>query len=137
MASALKRKRGTVEASDTPKRSKSTKMNSSGQLPIIGDKVGWEVAFAAPAKKRELIQTNGINGHNINSPEESEDAVDFESFLAQEEEGKQAERDGAAEKALRKALRKKEAQAWKISEPIAGRMINTDPVFTADEKYAS
>ena len=134
MASALKRKRGIVEVLDTPKRSKSTKTNSGGQLPIIDDKVGWEAALA---KKQELIQTNGINGHNINSPEESEDSVDFESFLAEEEKEKQAERDGAAEKALRKALRKKEAQAWKISEPIAGRMINTNPVFTADEKYAS
>jgi post-segregation antitoxin (ccd killing protein) len=137
MASALKRKRGTVEVLDRSKRSKSTKTNSDGQLPIIGDKVGWEAAFAAPAIMQELVQTNGINGHGINSPEDSEDAVDFESFLEEEEKEKQAERDGAAEKALRKALRKKEAQAWKISEPIAGRMINNDPVFTADEKYAS
>jgi NET1-associated nuclear protein 1 (U3 small nucleolar RNA-associated protein 17) len=24
---------------------------------------------------------------------------------------------------------------WKLSEPIGGRMINADPVFSTDEKY--
>lgn len=41
------------------------------------------------------------------------------------------------EKAASKVTKKKANGVWKLSEPIAGHLVNVDPVFTADEKYVN
>ena len=38
--------------------------------------------------------------------------------------------------AVEKGTKKKGNELWKLSEPIGGRLLNIDPVFTEDEKYA-
>ena len=48
---------------------------------------------------------------------ESAEAIDYEDFVAR--------------------VQPKKKDLWKLSEPIGGRMINSDPVFTADEKYVA
>jgi NET1-associated nuclear protein 1 (U3 small nucleolar RNA-associated protein 17) len=72
----------------------------------------------------------------------SPDAVEYDAFdetwqVGEEEREKRAGEYEAAQKALKKAVRRREHQAWRLSEPIAGRMINVDPAFTPGEKYTS
>jgi NET1-associated nuclear protein 1 (U3 small nucleolar RNA-associated protein 17) len=138
----LKRKRGPVEVLDTPKRSKSVKRQSGNSLRPVSDKVGWEAAFNPP---QELVApTNGVNGSHSQRTPELPEAVDYEAYV-QDELYKAAveEREKPSKNALyginkgapAYSVKKKAEELWKLSEPIGGRMINVDPVFTADEKY--
>lgn len=146
MASALKRKRGPGEVVDTPKRAKSVKeIQNPLPTPQISQG-GWEAAFNPPPKTKDLITaTNGINGDIIRSEERSPspEAVDYEKFvgiaerkLEEENKRKEAEKRKEREKKklLKKVLTTNDPSAWKLSEPIGGRQINVDPVFTEDEK---
>ena len=154
MASRLKRKRDPVDVQGTPKRSKSVK-TKSGNAINFNEKIGWDAAMRGESAPR-----NGVNGGIESSPgrSSSPEAVDFEDFVGEkldeglEEEGKgvvqtipKRNSRGASTEAQRR--RKMESfevkqkgwgrvKPWKLSEPIGGRMINVDPVFTADEKYA-
>ena len=142
MASALKRKRGLVEVLDTPKRSKSVKNQSGNPLRPLSDKAGWEAAFNPP---QELVApTNGVNGNHSHGTPESPEAVDYEVYV-QDEKYKDAiqQREKLSQNVLYDNSNKtsvysepkKANDLWKLSDPIGGRMINADPVFTADEKY--
>ena len=138
MASALKRKRGPGEVLETPKRAKSVK-EIENTLPIPQlSQGGWDVAFNPPPKTKELIQTNGINGDGTHTEERSDspEAVDYEVFVEEPEfrleEKKQKNK--KEKKLLKKVLSATEPDLWKLSEPIGGRQINVDPVFTDDEK---
>jgi NET1-associated nuclear protein 1 (U3 small nucleolar RNA-associated protein 17) len=143
MASALKRKRGPVEVVDTPKRSKSMKNQSGNPSRLASDKAGWEAAFNPP---QELVKpTNGINGSHSHATPESPEAVDYEAYV-QDEQYKVAiqQREKSSKSVLQvnstnKSLRTEQQKAndlWKLSDPIGGRMLNADPVFSSDEKYA-
>ena len=145
MASALKRKRGPGEVVEPPKRAKSVK-EIQNPLPTYQlSQGGWEAAFNPPLKTKELIQTNGINGDGVHAEERpsSPEAVDYEAFVMEPEQKKaEEERQKADEKRqkkdkrklLKKVLTATEPNLWKLSEPIGGRQINVDPVFTEDEK---
>lgn len=84
-----------------------------------------------------MAGTNGVNGHRSVEPE----AVDFDTANdkqfqeAEDERLKKAQQHEQAQKALKKAIRRREQQSWRLSEPIGGRFINVDPVFTVGEKY--
>lgn len=153
MASALKRKRGPGEDVDTPKRAKSVReIEKSLPTPQISQVTGWDAAFNPPPKTKELITTNGINGDNSQSQErpsspEAVDYEDYENFSRREERNseeskrrkkpkKQTEERQAKEerKLLKKVFATNDNNSWKISEPIGGRQISVDPVFTEDEK---
>ncbi|KAE8451170.1 hypothetical protein EG329_004842 [Mollisiaceae sp. DMI_Dod_QoI] len=142
MASALKRKRAPVEVLDTPKRTKSAE-NRPGDL--LQNSTGWDAAFRPPPKGT----TNGEGSHALSngqlaSPEA--EAIDYDQFMDRRpQELLVVKGQNVAEKpAKRKKKEKKEksikpptteAKSWKISTPIGGRMIDADPVFTADEKH--
>jgi NET1-associated nuclear protein 1 (U3 small nucleolar RNA-associated protein 17) len=142
MASALKRKRGPVEVLDTPKRSKSVKTQSGNPLLPANGKVGWEAAFN-PSQDL-LISTNGHNGNHSHGTPESPEAVDYEAYV-QDEKYKNAlkQREKLSKNPVHNSSNKSTANPtpdkakdlWKLSEPIGGRMINADPVFSSDEKY--
>jgi NET1-associated nuclear protein 1 (U3 small nucleolar RNA-associated protein 17) len=136
MASALKRKRGPVEVLDTPKRSKSVKSETPNPLQKLGsEKVGWDAAFGALQSKKELVQTNGNNGDVSDSEGEHSDSSEALDYEALQEKGSLA--NGLDASARKRALKGQEhSKTWKLSESIGGRMINVDPAFTADEKYA-
>jgi hypothetical protein len=149
MASALKRKRGLGEVVDTPKRAKSVKeIPNSLPTPQISQS-GWEAAFNPPPKSKDLITTNGINGDGTNSHERSPSpgAVDYETFVkipelelqgenrkkeAMQKEQKRQEKE--KKKLMKKVVTATDPNSWKVSEPIGGRQIKVDPVFTADEQ---
>ena len=135
MASVLKRKRGQVDVADTPKRAKSVITSAETESAVIGDKAGWSAAFPTPVQ--ELVETNGSNGKDTISADE----LDFDQFhewgVREEEKQKRAVDHDAAQKALRKAIKRREALGWKLSESIGGRMINADPIFTAGEEYVA
>jgi len=139
MASSLKRKRGPVEVLDIPKRAKSLKIEQRVSFPISG-RVAWEEAFNGLRKTNEPVQTNGINEDAVNSQREldSPEAVDFDAYVEENLQQKEADLRKKEERGLKKAVKKDEkndVDIWRLSEPIGGRMINADPVFTADEKY--
>ena len=143
MASALKRKRGPVEVLDTPKRSKSVKTQSGNPLRLTSDNAGWEAAFN-PTQDL-LISTNGNNGNHSHGTPESPEAVDYEAYVQDEKYKdalKQREKPsknavhGNSKKPAANSGQTKASDSWKLSEPIGGRMINADPVFSTDEKYA-
>ncbi len=131
-----------MEVLDTPKRSKSVKGQSGKPLRPVSDKVGWEAAFNPPEKL--VTPTNGVNGSHSQTTPDSPEAVDYEEYV-QDELYKAAiqEREKPSKNLLRGinkkapvySARKKAKESWKLSEPIGGRMINADPVFTTDEKY--
>jgi NET1-associated nuclear protein 1 (U3 small nucleolar RNA-associated protein 17) len=141
MASALKRKRGPVEVLDTPKRSKSVKSQSGNPLRPVSDKVGWEAAFNP---QDLLISTNAINGSHSHGTPESPEAVDYEAYVQDEKYKLATEREKPSKKELKEITKRaqiyspqrKAKELWKVSEPIGGRMINAEPIFTTDEKYA-
>ena len=147
MASALKRKRGPGEVEDTPKRARSVKGTGNPPSTSLIPQRGWESAFKPPPKTKQLITTIGTNGEGLESKERSEsvEAVDYEVFketiATQEKENRKRELAEEKEKRkenkklLKKVLAMKDRSAWKLSEPIGGRQINVDPVFTVDEKY--
>ena len=134
MASALKRKRGPGEEVETLKRAKSVKDSKNPLLP----QGGWEAAFNPPPKTKELVQTNGINGDGVHTEEEprSSEAVDNDAFVKESEPKKNDEKRQKKHKRklLKKVLAATEPNLWTLSEPIGGRQINVDPVFTEDEK---
>lgn len=142
MASALKRKRGPVEVLDAPKRSKSVKNQSVKPSRQVSDKVGWETAFNPP---QDLVTpTNGVNGSHSRTTPDSPVAVDYEDYVQAElykaaiqerERPSNNVRQEIKKKASVYSAKKKAKESWKLSEPIGGRMINADPVFTTDEKY--
>ncbi len=139
MASALKRKRGPVEVMDTPKRSKSVKNQSGNPVRPATDKTGWEAAFNPP---QELVApTNGVNGSHLHETPESPEAVDYEAYVQDEkykdnmQQKEKSSKPRNNSKSTSSISNQKAKELWKLSEPIGGRMVNADPVFTADEKY--
>lgn len=128
MASVLKRKRGSLEVEESSKRSRSTK-EKHGSAPELLDpsKVEWDAAFGP-------IQRHNGTAHGINREEvmlgartsNSPEAEDFQDMLerAQVEE----------ERKKREEMAFSKVPTWKISDPIGGRIIEVDPVFTEEEK---
>jgi len=51
--------------------------------------------------------------------------------------GRTQKRKANVAQAVENGTKKKENEAWKLSEPIGGRLLNIDPIFTEDEKYVS
>jgi hypothetical protein len=128
MAPGLKRKRDLGDAVGVAKTARAGKNAKKAHIPEFSQG-GWAAAFNPPPKSQELIQTNGINGDGIPAEEEHDisDAVDFEAV--EERRQKRENR-----KLMRKVLTATNSNEWKVSEPIGGRQMNVEPVFTRDEK---
>ncbi|RDW87795.1 hypothetical protein BP5796_03489 [Coleophoma crateriformis] len=124
MASILKRKGGPFEAVDSPKRVKSANpLKPAAKLPFSTE-AGWDAAFKVP-REQDLAVVDRVGEDKSEAGKEgSPEAEDFEDFARKQE----------AEKAA-KIERSTSSTPWKISEPIAGRLIDVDPVFSADEKF--
>jgi NET1-associated nuclear protein 1 (U3 small nucleolar RNA-associated protein 17) len=144
MASALKRKRGPVEVLDTPKRTKPIKDSQDFlQNPELLHEVGWEATLNPPTKTKELVRTNGTNGDGINLQKNSNhaEAVEFEGFVdeqkTQREEESRRKKKRHSEGSSSSHTWKGPSYVWKLSESIGGRILDVDPVFTEDEKYAA
>ena len=91
MASALKRKRGPVEAAVTPKRVKSVEESQEYPTPKFSHS-GWDAAFTPATNTQKLVNTNGINGCDARSEEEgSPEAVDFADYAKLEQESETSE----------------------------------------------
>ena len=149
MASALKkRKRGQVEVVSASKRAKSAKAESPLATPQLAEGTGWDAAFAPP---KDLMETNGIHGnsHSHGGPdslevlnyEDYEKSVRMGEAQLQEVKRKQKPKKQMEKhhgkhnrKLLKKVLATNDHQPWKLSEPIGGRQINVEPVFTMDEQ---
>lgn len=131
MATLLKRKRESAEAMETPKRTKSVNLVSETNSSVLNAKSGWAAAFPIPSKEQELVAINGADSSEVLDFE----VINDESFQAMEaERWKRAQEQENAQKALKRAMKRREQHAWKMSEPIGGRMINVDPAFTPGEK---
>jgi NET1-associated nuclear protein 1 (U3 small nucleolar RNA-associated protein 17) len=130
MASVLKRKRGAVEVQDTPKRAKSTKKLAKNPAQKVEKNVGWEAALEDTPKTNELIKANGSNQSKNEHPMTTLSPESMDLDIQKSEDVKTPEARG--EVAVGKPIEK--ASLWKLSESIAGRMSNLEPVFTADEK---
>lgn len=141
MASVLKRKRGAVSVPDsksspTPslKRAKSVEngveTEKKPSAPLFdASKSGWDAAFGAAKKQNELAK---MNGNGVIEEDGEEEAEDFEAFVAgQSTQSRQRK----ARQARQDAKELAGGVAWKASDPIGGRILDIDPVFTQDEKY--
>jgi NET1-associated nuclear protein 1 (U3 small nucleolar RNA-associated protein 17) len=125
MASILKRKRGPVEVVEPSKKSRSTpKMEKISPPGLNSFNLDWNAAL--PAKRDELAPTNGGNCVSIPNDVVSSNAEGYEE-LVKELEAAKTERKAEAPQP--------NVSNWKNTEPIGGRMIDIDPVFTHDEKY--
>ena len=125
MTSVLKRKRGPVEVVEPSKKSKSSPKHQNPASIYDSFKVGWDAAFAA--KHDGLAAMHGVNGVSASRSSASPEAEDYEHLLEKHQAvKKERKRETGGQKA--------DVSTWKISEPIGGRMIDVDPVFTDDEK---
>lgn len=119
------------------------KQPQNSNLVPLSQEAGWETAFNPSKKTNGLVHTNGMNGDGINLERlsDSPEAVDFEAYIQESEQQNEQKHKKQLKKnegkSSRKMLKKQqELDIWKFSEPIGGRMINVDPLFTFDEKYA-
>ena len=132
-----------LEALNLKKPKSTRRQPQNSKVAPLSQKAGWEAAFNPPKKTNGLAHTNGVNGDNTNSRRESNspEVVDFEAYIHESQqriEQNQKKNVKRGDGKVRKVLKKQGSlEIWKISEPIGGRMINVDPVFTPDEKYAS
>lgn len=125
-------------AVDSPKRSKSVKAESQKQATRL------ESVLNPPANTQELVRTNGINGDSteVNGEKKNSNVVvsiDPEVLKKRKKENKKKQKEKKRLQSAQIAASSKEDSpiVWKLSEAIAGRMIDADPVFTKDEKYES
>lgn len=141
MTSAMKRKRGSVEVMEPPKRAKSVEESEkyiNGNSLSQNAVTGWDAAFSSTVKPKELVQTNGVNGDNPEGgKDDSPEPTDFEAFAEMERKAEKKRNRvlAKADNRVLKSFAKQPPPQWKISESIGGRMLNVDPVFTVDEKY--
>ncbi|CAD6441741.1 666d0e5b-21d7-46e8-9617-d25fbb13f4a8 [Sclerotinia trifoliorum] len=139
MASILKRKRAQTEVADIPKRSKPTSESANPSTKFAQSNGGFDI-FEALGNGKELAQ---VNGAHVKDEFESTEVIDFEDLfedLPFESVDSQAKRGLKPrkeiwEKKIPQAPKPLKDQSWRISEPVGGRMINANPVFTEDEKY--
>jgi len=124
MASVLKRKRGPLEVSEPFKRSRPGQDIPQSSPSLDLSKVGWNAAFG-PSKNQKGT-TDGVNGDEAPGlgDSNSSEAEEFEDVVER----------ARTEKQKKKKPKKKAASTWKMSDPIGGRMIGVDPVFTENEK---
>jgi NET1-associated nuclear protein 1 (U3 small nucleolar RNA-associated protein 17) len=127
MASALKRKRGPLEAVEPSKRPRSKQDIPQSAPELDLSKVGWDAAFGP--SKRQNGTTNGVNGDQAPGLRDSNsaEAEDFGDIVERARAAKQ-EKKRPKRKAVPNTL------TWKTSDPIGGRMIEVDSCFTEDEK---
>lgn len=143
MASVLKRKRAPVEVLDTPKRTKSSEPPNG----LLQNSSGWDAAFRPPPKTTTNGEENQSSSNGQLASPEAE-AIDYALYV-EKQSRKVADPlavAGSTDKKRKKEKKQKlkkaksantEKKNWRISAPIGGRMIDADPVFTADEKYAA
>ncbi|KAA8575645.1 hypothetical protein MFRU_020g00400 [Monilinia fructicola] len=137
MTSVLKRKRGQAEVADIPKRSKST-LESADSSTKFGQSNGGFDIFEALGKGKELAQVNGAHDELdttevINFEDLFED-VPSQAVDSQVNQGLKPKKE-IWEKKIPQAPKPVKDQSWRISEPVGGRMIDADPIFSEDEKY--
>lgn len=136
MTSVLKRKRGQAEVADVPKRSKST-LESADSSTKFGQSNGGFDIFEALGKGKELAQVNGAHDELdttevINFEDLFED-VPSQAVDSQVNQGLKPKKE-IWEKKIPQAPKPVKDQSWRISEPVGGRMIDADPIFSEDEK---
>ncbi|KAF7934365.1 hypothetical protein EAE99_002817 [Botrytis elliptica] len=139
MASILKRKRVQTEVADIPKRSKPTSESADTSTKFVQSNGGFDI-FEALGKGKELAQ---VNGAHAKDELDSTEVIDFEDLFedvplqstdSQAKRGMKPKKE-IWEKKIPQAPKPVKDQSWNISEPVGGRMIDADPIFTEDEKY--
>lgn len=134
MPSVLKRKRGSIDITDSLKRSKSVQDMPTAPLPDFS-KAGWDAAFGALGNPDGLAVV-GVNG-NVDTYEkdnESSDAIDFEELQSLGKLKKKNKSVTRPQENSTTEVQPTHTADWKVSQPIGGRMIDLDPVFAEDEK---
>ncbi len=126
MASVLKRKRALLEVEQSSKRSRYTKENQEFAPELDLTKVGWDAAFGPKQRRRGPI--NGNNGEEAVLSVRASDSPEAEDFQDLLDRARAEEREEREIEAVSKGPN------WKISDPIGGRIIGIDPVFTEEEK---
>ena len=118
-----------MEVQNTPKRAKSMTKSGNSAIQTRDGNADWDKALAETAKT-ELILTNGINGTKNGSSVNSSSPEPIHSAVS-EVNGVRIPKSRNEVKAGKPA---ETASTWKLSESIAGRMLNIEPVFTNEEK---
>ena len=125
-----------MDVSDTPKRSKSSKSSKS---PLSKPpQSGVDALLNPPLNTKELALMNVVNGDSVKGDKELDapTALDIEPSTGEFGKHKKSKRHSKSKEAQVQRALLRNADVWRVSESIGGRMINADPVFTEDEKYA-
>ncbi|CAG8953167.1 hypothetical protein HYFRA_00003367 [Hymenoscyphus fraxineus] len=123
MASVLKRKRGSLEVQDATKRTKSVLEAAKNPIQNIGAAAGWDKGFGPRnTTTTSLVKTEKVNGavEDGGRKSQSPEAIDFDLMNAGDFDPD--------------AVVVNKPKPWALSESIGGRMLNHEPVFSADEK---
>lgn len=120
-----------MEVLDTPQKRAKPETNA---LAILDNNSGWDAAFGGLPKAKELVKPPmGANGVGGSAKGNSLEVIDFDSFLAPNVLKKREAALKRIEDPDQEALKKE--PAWILSEPIGGRNINVDPLFSEDGRY--
>ncbi|RKF55297.1 U3 small nucleolar RNA-associated protein 17 [Erysiphe neolycopersici] len=119
MSKKLKRKRELPDDLEKSKRRKPIKLLDL--KPTDGDRVSDVVSTGELTKVHGISRKNKSNSTSVQlSSSSNEDALGFKEYESLN--GTEIDKSKATE-------------SWYLSPPIGGRMIRSDPVFTADEKF--
>lgn len=119
MSSKLKRKTGPGENAGVPKRTKSTKEVEVEAPDFENASNSWDAAFGRASGMDDTKQELAT----VNDADELE-GQDFLNYIEQQRQAKALQTESSAK-----------AQKWRLSDPVGGRMVDIDPIFTRDEKY--
>lgn len=140
MASIGKRKRGAMEVLDTPKRAKSSlKKPASNPIQKLHEEAAWKTAAETPTKMRELIKVSVINGSQDATEEQLVSPQSLHPDVETEKPAPEPRSDEVVtvKKSKVHGIKRKQNKVvatWSLSESIAGRMLDLEPVFTENEK---
>lgn len=138
MASQLKRKRDPVEVLDSLKGASSAKKSKRR----ISVKVTEQEAALTPKKQANLdkrlnteisLGKNGTLG-SLGREDSKQSVLKISKEAAISVQKSEVKKSGGRVKKTAVEKVQKRIPEWKISSPIGGRMVDADPVFTADEK---
>jgi NET1-associated nuclear protein 1 (U3 small nucleolar RNA-associated protein 17) len=113
----LKRKRGATQGKEEGKRAKPV-LEKQADLDAKAPTSKFDEAFAAAEQKNEgqLVVADSQASNSQTTPKKKSKKDKSKKHEKKTDEDKISE--------------------WKTSAPLGGRMIDVDPVFTEDEKYA-
>ena len=124
-----------VELRTPRKTSKATKMDANGETASLKKRKREpkeETTTTTASQKRQRskpTKTQAAANGNVDDAADSQESTLFENKDLQTTNGDLELTDAS------NALTTRDTSAWKVSNPMGGRMLDIDPIFSKDERF--